>query len=283
MTAPPSKPGTDVRSGIHTDALLENDPRGFAVTWIDWDSDFRRALRFNDLITAVNGRSLAPFLQPGKLSKGVGQYAEGQYWEEIGAAGGQEIILTVCREDVPVEVKGRLGTDWFHYDESGKPALGPGGPGRLATDGFSEAWMGWLEKLQLKLSLIFTSGWTYKGLNNRNELRALLDEQARIDYLVAHWPGPFAQITHDDWARAVEIVRGKLADPPADLEYRAIGARRVEVAKAEAAKAWTAVLDATSKDRVPATPAGSPLERETWVGKIVEFPPLSYSNFRSDL
>ena len=73
-----SKPGTDVVSGVQTEALLENDPPGFRVTWIDWDSDFRRELRFNDLITGVNGRSLSPFLQPGKLSKGVGQPAEGE-------------------------------------------------------------------------------------------------------------------------------------------------------------------------------------------------------------
>ncbi len=283
MTAPPSKAGTDVRSGIQTEALLEDDPPGFRVTWIDWDSDFRRALRFNDLITGVNGRSLSSFLQPGKLSKGVGQAAEGQYWEEIGATAGQEIALDVVRDDAVVEVKGQLGTDWFHYDHDGKPALAPGGPARLATDGFDEAWMGWLEKLQSKLSLILTLGWTYRSLNSRAELKSLLEQQPRIDFLLTRRPGPFAQAVHEDWARAVEVVRGRRADPPVDLEYRAIGERRVEIARAAASTAWTALLDETAKDRVPAVPAGSPLERERWVGKMVEFPPLSYANFRSDL
>jgi hypothetical protein len=283
VTAPPSKAGTDVRSGIQTEALLEDDPPGFRVTWIDWDSDFRRALRFNDLITGVNGRSLSPFLQPGKLAKGVGQAAEGQYWKEIGATVGQEIALAVVRDDAVVEVTGRLGTDWFHYDAAGKAALAPGGPARLATDGFDETWMGWFEKLQSKLSLILTLGLTYRGLNTRAELKSLLDGQPRIDFLLARWPGPFAQTIHDDWARAVTVVRGRQAEPPVDLEYRAIGERRVEIARAAAATAWAALLEETAPDRVPAVPAGSPLEREKWVGKTVEFPPLSYASFRSDL
>ena len=278
-----SKPGTDVVSGVHTEALLENDPPGFRVTWIDWDSDFRRELCFNDLITGVNGQSLSPFLQPGKLSKGVGQPAEGQYWAEIGATAGQEIELAVVRDDNTVAVTGRLGTNWFHYDREGKPALGPGGPARMSSEKFGDPWMSWLEKLQSKVSLLLTRGWTNKGLNNRQELERLLEQKPRIDYLLATWPGPFAQTVHNDWARAVEVVRGRKADPPVDLEYRAIGARRIEVAKVEAAKAWAAILAETSKDRIPASPAGSPLEREKWVGKVVEFPPLSFANFRTDM
>jgi hypothetical protein len=42
--------GTDLRSGIVTEGRIENEPRGFLVTWIEWDSDFRRNLRSNESI-----------------------------------------------------------------------------------------------------------------------------------------------------------------------------------------------------------------------------------------
>lgn len=283
MSEHASRPGTDVRSGIVTESDLENDPPGFRVTWIDWDSDLRRELRLNDLVTGVNGRSLADILQPGKLATGVGQPGERTYWDQIGAAAGDAITLTVVRDDAEAVATGRLGTDWFHYDAQGRPALGPGGPARLANDGFDSPWLSWLEKLQRKLSIILTLGWTSRGFTSRRELAELLDERPRLDHLLAHWPGPFAETLEADWSRAVDAARGRLADPPVDLEYRAIGARRIEVARAAGGQAWDAVVAETAADRVAFAPAGSPLDRERWVGRVVEFPSLSFRDFRSDL
>lgn len=278
-----STPGTDVLSGITTEADLDHDPPGFRVTWIAWDSDFRRELRLNDLITGVDGRSLNEILQPGQLYAGVGQPGERTYWEQIGAVAGSHVSLTVVRDDVETNVTGGLGSDWFHYDAQGRPAIGPGGPARLVNDGFDSPWMSWLEGLQRKLSIILTVGWTSRGFNNRRELAELLDERPRLDALLAGWPGPFAQALDDDWARAADVARGRIADPPVDLEYRAIGEHRIEVARAAATTAWEAVLAETAAERVPALPVGSPLERERWVGKVVEFPPLSMRDIRSDL
>jgi hypothetical protein len=45
--------GTDLRSGIVTEGRIENEPRGFLVTWIEWDSDFRRNLRSIGALTAA--------------------------------------------------------------------------------------------------------------------------------------------------------------------------------------------------------------------------------------
>jgi hypothetical protein len=278
-----SKPGTDVRSGIHTEGDLEGDPPGFRVEWIDWDSDFRRELRLNDLITAVNGQPLTPFLQPGKLSKGVGQPAEGQYWSDIGAAAGAEIALTVLRDGQPVTVTGGLGTDWFHYDAAGRPALGPDGPARLSNDGFADAWASWYEQVQTRLSRILTRGLTMRSLNTRNELADLLEHEPRVAYLQSHWPGPFAQAVHDDWRRAVDLVRGRAAAPPVSLEFREIGARRIEVARAAASEAWSRLLEDTASLRTPAFPAGSPLERERWIGALIELPPLTGHHLRNDM
>lgn len=283
MSDHPSRAGTDVRSGIVTESDLESEPPGFRVTWIDWDSDFRRELRLNDLVIAVDGRPLDALLKPGSLYAGVGQPGERTYWEQIGAGAGSEIDLTVVRDGVEAVASGRLGTDWFHYDAEGRPAIGPGGPARLANDGFDSPWMSWLESLQRKLSIILTVGWAARSFTSRRELGELLDERPRLDVLLSRWPGAFAQTLAEDWARAVELARGRLADPPIDLEYRAVGARRIEVARAAAAAAWEAILAETADDRVPPSPAGSALEREQWVGKVVELPPLSMRDVRSDL
>lgn len=117
------KLGTDLCSGIKPDGQIENDPRGFLVTWIDWDSDFRRHLRINDLIVGVNGQSLAPFLQPGKMGKGVGQPGEPSYWNDIGAKHDDVIALSVLRDGEPVTVEGKLHLEYFYYDAQGKTAI----------------------------------------------------------------------------------------------------------------------------------------------------------------
>jgi len=279
---PLSKPGTDVVSGIHTDVLLEADPPCFWVTWIDWSSDFRRELRINDQIVGVNGKSLEPILQPQKTYKGVGQHAEQQYWAEIGAGIGDEISLSILRDDQPLTVKGRLGSDMFYYDHDGKPALAPGGPARLGSEKFGEAWSGWHEKLQNRMSYVLTRGWTQR-LSTRTELADMLAHQPRIEHLRATYPNAFTQTLYDDWARVVEVLRGKKADPPVDLEYRAIGERRLQLAKAEAGKAWSALLQETAAERIPAYPAASPLARESAVGKIVELPAITPRNMLNDL
>jgi hypothetical protein len=278
------KLGTDLRSGITTDGRIESDPRGFLVTWIDWDSDFRRNLRINDLIVGVNGQSLAPFLQPGRMGKGVGQHAEPSYWVDIGARHDDSIALSVLRDGEPVTVEGKLHLDYFYYDTGGKTAMAPGGPQRLSSDGFDGAWSFWLEKCVSKLSLHFTSGWTQRSYNSRNELAWYMEQKPRIDYLLVKYPGPFAEIMRDDWTRGMELARGKKADlGPAELEYRALGAKRVEIARAEAAKAWPAALRDLAPQMMRAFPAPNVLAREAAIGKVVELPAITMRNFLNDL
>lgn len=276
--------GTDVMSGIHTDVLLEGDPPSFWVEWINWDSDFRRELRVNDRIIGVDGASLAAMLQPQQTFKGIGQYGEGQYWIEIGAAAGQEVTLSVLRDDEPVTVRGHLGTNVFYYDRDGKSALAPGGPARLARDTFDSAWSGWYESLQKALSLLLTRVWINRT-PTRPALAEMLAHQPRIDYLLANYPGLFAQTLHDDWHQVVELVSGKRADPPINLEYRTIGAQRIAIAiaKENATKAWHAVRQDTASERIAAAPATSPFARTEAVGKLVELPALGNHNMLNDL
>lgn len=67
-----AKPGTDVVSGVATDARLESDPPAFEVSWIEWNSDFRHELRLNDRIIAVNGESLSRSFAPNKSIRASG-------------------------------------------------------------------------------------------------------------------------------------------------------------------------------------------------------------------
>jgi hypothetical protein len=276
--------GTDLRSGITTNGEIDSEPRGFRVTWIDWDSDFRRNLRINDLIVGVNGQSLEQFLQPGKLSKGVGQPAEPSYWTDIGVSHGGSVALSVLRDGDPVTVEGKLHAEYFYYDTEGKTAIAPGGPQRLASDGFDGAWSMWLEKFIFKVSVHFASGWTQRSYNSRNELEWYMEQKPRIDLLLEKYPGPFADAMRDDWTKGMELARGKRADlGPVELEYRALGARRVEIAKSEAAKAWPAALRALAGEMMPAFPAPSPLDRAGAIGKVVELPAITMRSFLNDL
>ena len=124
---------TDVKTWIKTDAVT--DPfvrRGFRVTWIDWDSDFRDSdLQIEDVIVGYGNVSFEPFLEPGKHGSAIGQYGETTYWQKLGIKHNQEIALKVFREGIeePLEISGKLLAQRFYYDVKEKRALGPGGPG----------------------------------------------------------------------------------------------------------------------------------------------------------
>lgn len=278
------KHGTDLRSGITTDGQIEREPRGFLVTWIDWDSGFRPHLRINDLIVGVNGQSLAPFLQAGKMGKGVGQHAEPSYWVDIAATPDEAIVLSVLRDGEPVEVRGKLHYDYFYFTLDGKPAMAPGGPQRLSNDGFDAPWSFWLETFTKRLSQHLSSGWTQRSYNSRNELAWYLEQKPRIDHLLVKYPGPFAETMREDWTRGMELAQGKKAElGAAELEYRALGARRVEIAKAEAATAWPAAVQALAPEMMPAFPAPSVLARDAAIGKVVELPAITMRSFLNHL
>lgn len=271
-------------SGIKTEARLDADPPGFWVTWVDWDSDFRRNLKLKDLIVAVNGQSLAPFLRPGHTDKGVGQYSEYKYWEEIGAKHGQEVTLSVIRDDQPVTVRGKLHAEYLYFDKTERQAMASGGPDRMASDGFGEPWTAWHEKILSRLSFILTRGWTQKGFVSRSELAQHLEHKARIDYLLKKYPGRFAQVMRDDWERVLENLKGTKIDlTPANLEYRAIGEKRVQISKEQAAKAWETFRKELASDAIPPFPAPSVFERREVAGKIVELPTITQRNILNDL
>lgn len=275
----------ELQSGIETDALLEHDPPGFRVEWVHWDSGFRRSgLALGDLVVGVEGRSLDAILKPGLLSKGVGQYAEHQYWAEIGATPERPVALNVLRDGRPLEIRGTLHPPLFYYDAERRPALAPGGPARLANDGFDGAWSSWLETTIKNYSDALLRLWVQKGRSTRTELAQHLESKGRIDALLAKYPGPFADAMLEDWTRVKECLDGRRIElGEADLEYRRLGERRLQVAKEEAAAAWEALRGDLAAETIPPFPAPSLGERGRVVGKAVELPRATYRNIVNDL
>jgi hypothetical protein len=265
---------SDLESGIQTEVM----PDGFRVEWIHWDSNFRKSgLDVGDYILAVNGKPL----DREKHYKAVGQHAENQLWEEIGATAEQPVTLTAVRDGKTLEVKGNLHAHYFYYDSQKRPAIAPGGPARLTNDGFSEPWSSWLEKAIKKYSYALLRLWVQRSFNTRTELAEHLESKDRIDFLLKEYPGPFADAMLEDWSRVAECMRGKKIElTDKDLEYRALGEKRKETARQEAEKAWAALRkEATAQ----AFPVPDVSERAKVVGKVVELPQVTFRDMVNDL
>lgn len=264
----------EIESGIKTEVMAD----GFRVEWIQWDSDFRRSgLDVGDFILGVNGKPLDRV----KHYKAVGQYAESQLWDEVGATTEQAITLNVRRDQKIFNVVGKLHAHYFYYDAAQKPALAPGGPTSLANDGFDAPWSSWLEKTIAKYSYALLRMWVQRSFNTRTELTQHVESKARIDFLLQKYPGAFADAMLSDWTRVMECLRGKKIElTEADLEYRALGERRKAIAKQEATKVW----EALRKDVTGAAfPVPAVAERLKVVGKIVELPPVTFRDMVNDL
>lgn len=265
---------SELESGITTE-LIDGRIR---VEWVAWDSDFRNSgLDVGDYIVGVNGQ---PFDMK-KHYKAVGQYGESQLWDEIGANDATPITLNIERDGRATEAKGRLHKHYFYYDADKKQALAPGGPRSLANDGFDGPWSSWLEKTLKKYSYALLRMWVQKSLNTRTELAAHLETRPRIDYLLQHYPGPFADAMLADWTRVAESLRGKRIElTEADLEYRSLGEKRRVLAKEAATAAWEALRREATVKAFPVPPLR---ERQKIVGQVVELPRVSFRNIVNDL
>src|SRR5581483_1518498 len=167
--------GDDVRSGVTTDAILDGDRPGLWVTWIDWDSDFRRELQLGDLITAVDQDDLSAVLQPGHVDLGIGQWNEATFFRNKGVKHDQSIALTVLRGDATVTVHGKVHGSYLYYDASGNQSLAPGGPSNMAGDGFDDVWSLWYPRFRDKMSYVLMRAWRDRAFSNRYELQQHLN------------------------------------------------------------------------------------------------------------
>lgn len=272
-----------VVSGITTEAVLEPGygPPGLRVTWISWHSPFRSGgLALGDRIVAVDGVSLAEALQPGKFMSEIGQANESLGWQRRHATAEQAVALTVVREDGEHHVAGALSAEQRHVDPRGRAALAPGGPARLEKDGFNSTWASWDEQIVRALSIVRADAWRWQSMDTRRTRAALLTEAPRIDHLVTHYPGRYAEMMRSDWQAALDCLLGSKIDA-VDLEYREFGARRLEQVAAEATRTWE--LLRARPDAVDAFPAPAIADRSALAGKTVFLPPLTERDWAVDL
>jgi len=280
---------TDVKTWIKTDAVTDSFVQnGFRVTWIDWDSDFRNSdLQIEDVIIGYDDVSFEQFLEPGKHGSAIGQHGETTYWQKLGGIKhSHTITLKVFREGKKeiLEIPGKLLAQRFYTDstEDTKRALGPGGPPSMARDDFSGSWSGWYENLVKKMSSILDGGLDHKSINNKKELQEHKEHKKRIDFLQEKYPGPFADVILSDWKKVYDNLFGKEIDK-IDLEYREIGAKRIETVKQEAQTAWDNIHAELKDEMITAFPTVNIDDRDSVAGKIVELPWITTRNIINDL
>jgi hypothetical protein len=283
---PLTKLGDTISTGLKTDKVFgPHITDGYRVTWIAWDSPFRETdLQIGDLVTGVNGQPYQD-VQDGNVSAlAVGQHGESTFWERAGAADGDRIVLSVMRGAQALEVEGAVYAYRFYYTAEGRPALGPGGPDRLARDGFQGAWTTWAETITKKMSYILDSGWDRGTFNNARELAEHLDHKARIDHLIQHVPGPFAETMKKDWEQVAENLRGRRYElTDADLEYRQLGEERLRLARGAADAAWKKITEEVGDSGREAFPAPHPDTREEVAGQLVILPWITQRDLISEL
>jgi len=280
------KLGDTISSRIKTDkqfGLFVQD--GYRVTWIEWDSAFRDTdLQIGDVIIALDGEAYRDVPDGNVSGSAIGQYGEEYAWTQAGARDGQAITLTVVRDGQQREISGELRAHRFYYTTDGKQALAPGGPVRLASDGFSGSWASWYETLVKKQSFILDSGWERTSFNNARELKEHLGHQERIDYLTKNHTGTFAETVKADWERVRENLRGRRFElTEDDLAYRQLGQERARAAAAAAETAWQKMLEELAPESRDTFPTPHPDQRADAVDKIVVLPWVTPREMTNDL
>jgi hypothetical protein len=289
------KLGDDITAGVQTSAEHEARPFGYRVTWINWDSYFRDSeLRLGDRILGVNGERYAR--ETHNLGYAIGNHAENRYWADRGAKEADPVTLIVERDGDEIAVSGQLMANRFYFNDDGRQTLGLGGPDRLLPEvdengnrPFDSSWGGWYQdKTEPKpgsWQFVLDGSWERTGFNNRRELEAHLEDQERIDYLVAKYPSEFAETMRRDFERVRDYLDGDAVDlPPDALDYRT----RADELKKEIdgyGERAIAALEAELGGRLETSPSASDLDeqRQAYVGKVVYFDGLGNRNIINDL
>lgn len=274
----------DLSTGITGDAELDapDGVRAVRVTWIDWDSDFRSTdLRIGDRVIAVDGASLAEHLVPGKFGTIVGQANESLGWGAAGAHAGQTVLLTVLREDAQLEISARLMPERL-YRAGDKPAMAPGGPVRLENDGFDGPWSMWYETFVKRMSYVLDYAWTRTEFDNRAALIEHDEWRPRIEWVEQHHPGEFARWLRADWEAVRTSLAGAAVDG-VDLEYRELGAKRLQDVTAAAVEAHADFMATLGDAVIPAAGVPDLEHHAAAVGKVVELPVIREREIVNDL
>jgi hypothetical protein len=274
--------------------MIDEKPAAFRVSWISWDSGFRGGgLRIGDQIIALNGKPVSRPKEERELQRTVqtfvGQYAESQFWTAAGARPGDAVQLTVRRRNkeagwITADISGPLKTESSHFNKDGQRTLAPDGPEEMASDTFGDSWNSWYESQVRNWSGVLDGAWSNDSFNNRVELAQHARQKERVDFLVEHYPGSFAQTVLADWQQVFECLKSSKFDiPPEALKFRVAEEERVQCATALGQKAWDDFLARNGPQTVPAFPAIHPVRDDPsqLAGKLIVLPPIRPSNWLS--
>jgi len=282
-------------SRLVTYPLLDQNPPAFRVSFIPWDSAFRQTdLRAGDQIIAVNGIAVS---KPNAdkmeryLATAVGQYQESQFWEKAGLKEDTPLTLTVRRRNHPGEgwitleftAELRLNRQYINAQE--RWILGAGGPDNYESDGFYGSWAAWYEQLVNRLTNVFANAWQPRAFSSRFELETHLEDQARVDYLNEHYPGPLATAVKEDWTRAHDSLMGRKYDISAEaLKYRRIEDQEAQEVANASRQMWENFLELKSAETVQAFPGVDPIRGDLTqiVGKYVVLPTIRNRDWITD-
>lgn len=287
----------EISTGLQTTMMLDHDPAGLRVRSIKWDSGFQNdGIKPGDLVIAVNGKRIVRPASMEELqktgSKLIGQYGESQFWSEAGARDADEVTLTVRRRNylgsgwTELDIRGHLRATRAWRNEKNEPVFGPGGPQNMfQDDGFDASWEEWYDKLSGQLSTILDNGLEQHSLSTRGCLQDLKDQKPRLDFLVAHYPGPFSNALKADFDAAFTIVNGEPRTlSESDLAYRREEDERVRLVTEQAHTAWDSFVKLHAGETIAAFPAVNPIsaQRAAVVGKCIVLPPIGNRDWISE-
>ena len=116
-----------------------------------------------------------------------------------------------------------------YSNQDGKRCFGDGGPTHHEKDGFSYSWSAWYNNF-MRLAEPVLLGWDYTvGYDTKRYQKDVEPHRKRVEYLVEHYPGPFADAVRSDFDAMVDMLAGEERHvPPEALEYRSLGDVRAE-------------------------------------------------------
>lgn len=287
----------ELTSGLATLAELNARPPCLRVTWIAWDSPFRgRGLLVGDRVVAVNEVSLSTSTDPAQARRNeselVGGYAEAQGFARAGLVVGAPLALTVRRRASPrgwteLKVTAALGRVAAYRDANNAIVLGDGGPNTMASDGFSESWGSWYERLVKLLSRVLDADQRQTpSFVSRYEAKNLRDGHgARVAFARQRFPGAWSQALGEDYDAALSLCEGRRIElSPGALEFRRRGEVLAAELHAQALTAWAEFQARRASEFIPAFPAVSPVRGDVRpvTGRLVLLPPLGNSDWIED-
>jgi hypothetical protein len=285
--------GDTLTSGLHTTYRPASHPPALHVDWIDWDSSFRgTGLRVGDDIVAIDGVPVDAAAGTLDRSRFVGQDQQSSGFAARGLRDGDPLRLTAQRRRIPgegwetVAIEGRVRAEQSYTDAEGRPSFGPGGPPRLARDGFSDSWASWYENRKFEWERQLDGGVWYRSGASRQELARHFEAEPRVRRLAELYPGPFAEAVVADWQAVRDSLVGRRYEvEPEEYDYR--GDEDVLVATVTSAgrAAWDAFVATRAGALVPAP---GPLnlvsgDQEKLAGKLLQLPPAGPQAWIADV